>query len=78
LALLPEPEREPLTFFLSFNHLADRLGIFPPQAQRMMRDLINYGLIHPLKKGTRRAQGIKGEAGTYKWLLQPQQERLAA
>jgi hypothetical protein len=75
--LLPEPKREPLTFFLSFNHLADRLGIFPMQAQRIMRQLESYGLIKQVKKGTRRAAGVRGEAGTYQWLLQPQQERPA-
>lgn len=30
-----------------------------------------YGLIELVKKGTRRAAGIRGEAGTYKWLLPP-------
>jgi hypothetical protein len=71
LALLPEPEREPLTFFLSYNHLADRLGIFPMQAQRIMRQLEIYGLLKQLKKGTRRAKDAPAEAGTYKWLLPP-------
>jgi hypothetical protein len=69
LALLPEPERESRTFFLSFNHLADRLGIFPMQAQRIMRQLESYGLIKLLKKGTRRAAGVRSEAGSYQWLL---------
>lgn len=69
LALLKEPEREPLTFFLSFDHLGDRLGIFPMQAQRVMRQLGNYGLIKLVKKGNRRAAGVRGEAGIYKWLL---------
>jgi len=69
LAQLPEPEREPLTFFLSFQHLAYRLGIFPMQAQRIMRQLESYGLIKLLKKGTRRAIGVRGEAGIYRWQL---------
>lgn len=69
LALLPEPERDPRTFFLSFNHLADRLGIFPMQAQRIMRQLESYGLIKLLKKGTRRTAGVRSEAGSYQWLL---------
>ena len=71
LALLPEPKREPLTFYLSFDHLADRLGIFPMQAQRTMRQLESYGLVKLLKKGTRRAAGVPGEAGTYQWLIAP-------
>ncbi len=69
LALLKTPERELLTFFLSFDHLADRLGIFPPQAQRIMHQLESYGLIKLLKKGTRRAAGVRGEAGTYRWQI---------
>jgi bifunctional DNA primase/polymerase-like protein len=69
LALLKKSERPPLTFYLSFNHLADRLGIFPTQAQRIMRQLESYGLITLLKKGTRRAAGVRGEAGEYQWLL---------
>ena len=77
LAMLPEPKRDPQTFFLSFNHLADRLGIHPMQAQRIMRQLESYGLIKQVKKGTRRAAGVRGEAGTYQWLLQSQQERPA-
>ncbi len=75
LALLPEPKREPLTFFLSFNQLGDRLGIYPTQAQRIMRQLESYGLLKQLKKGTRRAAGVPAEAGTYQWLLQPQREK---
>lgn len=67
LAMLPEPERPALTFFLSFNHLADRLGVYPMQAQRIMRQLESYGLIKTLKKGTKRALGIRAEAGIYHW-----------
>lgn len=71
LASLKTPKREPLTFFLSFSHLADRLGIFPMQAQRIIRQLESYGLIKLLKRGTRRAAGVRGEAGTYQWLISP-------
>ena len=72
LALLAEPKRPPFTFFLSFNHLADRLGIFPMQAKRIMRQLEIYGLLKLVKKGTRRAEGVPGVAGEYQWLLPPQ------
>jgi hypothetical protein len=71
LASLKKPEREPHTFFLSFNHLADRLGIFPMQAQRIMQQLESYGLIKLLKKGTKRAAGVRGDAGSYQWLIPP-------
>jgi hypothetical protein len=69
LALLPEPERPPLTFFLSFEHCGARTGIFATQAQRIMRKLTAYAIIRLLKKGTRRAAGVRGEAGLYQWLL---------
>ena len=69
LASLPEPKREPRTFFMSFNELGDRLGIFPMQAQRIMRQLQGYGLIDMVKRGTRRAAGVRGEAGIYQWML---------
>jgi hypothetical protein len=69
LAQLPEPQREPLTFFLSFEHLGARLGVFPIQAQRIMRQLEIYGLLKLLEKGTKRALGVPGKAGTYRWLL---------
>ena len=69
LALLENPDKERGTFFMSFNQLGDRLGIFPVHAQRIMRQLQGYGLIDVVKKGTRRAAGVRGEAGTYQWLL---------
>ena len=56
---------------MSFNQLGDRLGIFPMQAQRIMRQLESYGLIKLLKKGTRRAAGVRGEAGSYQWTIFP-------
>ncbi len=72
LALLEKPDNERGVFFMSFNQLGDRLGIFPMQAQRIMRQLESYGLTKLLKKGTRRAAGVRGEAGTYQWLLVPE------
>jgi hypothetical protein len=77
LALRERPDRECGTFYMSFNQLGDRLGIFPMQAQRIMWQLAKYGLLKLLKKGTRRAAGVRGEAGTYQWILQPQPERPA-
>jgi hypothetical protein len=69
LASLAGAKREPNTFFMSFNQLGDRLGIYPMTAQRIMRQLVSYGLIKLVKKGTRRAAGVRGEAGEYQWLL---------
>jgi hypothetical protein len=71
LAVLKHGKDKPLTFFLSFNHLGDRLGIFPMQAQRIMWQLENYGLIKLLQKGTRRSAGVPGIAGKYQWLISP-------
>ena len=73
LAFWPEPEREPGTFYFSFDHLALRLGNHAMQAQRMMRRMAGQGLLKILKKGKRREPGVKAEAGTYKWLLEPPQ-----
>lgn len=72
-ALSPEPQREPWTFFLSFDQLAVRLGIHAMQAQRIMRRMAGQGLLKPLTKGKRRELGVKAVAGTYKWLLSPPQ-----
>ena len=69
LAHLPEPKREPLTFYLSFNQLGLRIGVYDMQAQRIMRQLQHFGLVGLIEKGTRRALGVRGKAGTYKWLL---------
>ena len=41
------------------------------QAQRIMRQLAGYGLVKLLKKGTRRVAGVRGDAGTYQWLVSP-------
>ncbi len=69
LALLEDPEKDPYTFFMSCNGLGDRLGIYPTQAQRIMWKLESYRLVEQLAKGVRRAQGVPGVAGEYRWLL---------
>lgn len=71
LAMLPEPKREPLTFFMSFTQLGDRLGIFPTQAQRIMRQFAGYGLLKLVQPGTRRSKAVPGKAGSYEWMLKP-------
>jgi hypothetical protein len=71
LALLPDPRREPMTFFLSCDQCAMRLGLqHSPQGKRLLCDLTHYGIIRQLTKGTRRAAGVQGEAATYRWMLQ--------
>jgi hypothetical protein len=74
LALLERPERQRGEFYMSFNQLGDRLGIYPMQAQRIMRQLEIYGLITLVRQGTRRAAGVRGEAGVYRLQLMPPQK----
>jgi hypothetical protein len=69
LASLPEPKRDFLTFYLSFNQLGLRVELNSMQTQRLMRKLESFGIIHLVQKGTKRAPGIKGQAGIYRWLL---------
>ena len=69
LALLEDPKYPPPLFFLSCGHLGERLGMYSTEAQRLLRTLEHYRLIETIKKGTRRALGVRGEAGTYRWLL---------
>lgn len=69
LALLASPNKSQGAFYMSFNQLGDRLGVFPMQAQRIMRQLESYGIVKLTKKGTRRAPGIAGEAGEYVWCI---------
>ena len=71
LATLPDPKHELGTFFLAFGHLGDRIGVFPPQAQRIMRQFESYGLLRLVRRGTRRSKEVPGKAGFYKWLLKP-------
>lgn len=71
LALLKTEKRKPLTFYLSCNHLGDRLGLYSMEAQRILWQLENYGLIKLLQKGTRRTAGVRGLAGLYQWLISP-------
>lgn len=69
LALLPEPSREAFTFFLGCNQLAGRMGLHPPQAQRLLQYFTSIGLIKRLSRGSRWSPGSKAEASTYQWLL---------
>ena len=69
LAMLPEPKREGGTFFMAYGHLAKRIGVHSQQAKRIMGYLAGYGLVKLLKNGTRRSQGVRGDACTWKWML---------
>ena len=69
LAMLPDPPRPPGSFYLGFNHLADRIGILPMEALRTMRHLQKYGLLALIKKGTRHTAGVPGKAGFYGWVI---------
>ena len=58
LALLLRPERPPLTFYIGFGHLSERLQIHPMQAQRLVRRFEVHGLLRLITKGNRRAAGV--------------------
>ena len=63
------PDFPPPLFFISFDQLYARLGIFPMQAQRVMRSFEKNSLLKQVTKGTMRSAGQAGKAGTYQWLL---------
>jgi len=63
------PDFPPPLFFISFDQLSARLGIFPQQAQRFMRSFEKRRLLIQVEKGTMRSAGQAGKAGTYQWLL---------
>ena len=56
-------------FFLSCNDLADRLGIHPPQAQRILLVFESGDWITITEKGTRHTKGQQGRATRYRWNL---------
>ena len=60
---------EPGEFFMSCNHLADRMGIHSPQADRIIKTFMGYGILDRLEKGQQREAGVKARAGTYRYLL---------
>ena len=68
-ALSEKPDRPRHTFFMSCDQLGNRLGLHPPQAHRIMRTMQSYGIIKLLEKGTLRAKGLRGKAGSYQWCL---------
>jgi hypothetical protein len=69
LAKLSVRAGERAVFYLAYGHLAARVGVYPTQAQRAMCQFAIFGILKLVKKGTRRAPGMRGEAGTYEWLL---------
>jgi hypothetical protein len=56
-------------FFLSYDHLAHRLGILAMQAFRIMCRLQSYGILRLVKKGTRRTAETRSQTSVWKWLL---------
>jgi hypothetical protein len=56
-------------FYLSCNDLADRLGLHPPQAQRILSVFESQGWIRIIEKGARHAKGQPGRATRYRWIL---------
>jgi hypothetical protein len=56
-------------FYLSCNDLADRLGLHPPQAQRIFSVFESLGWLRVVEKGTRHRKGQPGRATRYRWVL---------
>lgn len=56
-------------FYLSCSDLADRLGLHPPQAQRILSVFESQGWIRIIDKGTRHTKGQSGRATRYRWVL---------
>ncbi|HYG23363.1 MAG TPA: BT4734/BF3469 family protein [Verrucomicrobiae bacterium] len=78
LALRPvEPgeDRQPMTFFMAFGHLGDRISVHSQQAQRLMVGLEGCQILKLVQKGIRRQRGVPGKGGTYLWLL-PSESRI--
>lgn len=69
LAMRSETPGAPGVFFLSCEHLADRLGLHSPQAQRVIHLLVGIGCLEVVKKGMRRESGVSPCATSYRWLL---------
>ena len=64
-----DPAAPPPTFYLSAEQLGTRLGMLPMQAWRIRDELEKRSAIRTLKKGFKRAAGMKATATTYEWLF---------
>jgi hypothetical protein len=71
LALFTEIQscKKPI-FFLSADHLGERIGCYSMQGWRFLRWLEKENAIKTEKRGVRREKGVKGRATYYRWLLQ--------
>ena len=56
-------------FFLSADHLAERVGCRSIQGWRFLKTLKKENAIKTEKPGVRREKGVKGRATYYRWLL---------
>lgn len=72
---MEEPDFPPPLFCLSCKQLAIRLGLFDPQAQRILQVFQTQGIIEEVQKGQRfdpknpPPKGTRLKATTYRWLL---------
>jgi hypothetical protein len=64
-----EPAFPPPLFFLSYDHLGDRIGVHGTTAQRIMNGFMQAGIISIEVKGTKRAPGERGAATVWRWML---------
>jgi hypothetical protein len=69
LAKFEDKNFEPHHFFLSRSQLADRIGIEPHEAKRILLTFINLNWMSLIAKGSQRSSNSPGKANTYQWLL---------
>jgi hypothetical protein len=64
-----EPAFPPPLFFLSYDHLGDRIGVHGTTAQRIMNGFIQAGILSIEVKGTKRTPGERGATTVWRWML---------
>jgi hypothetical protein len=64
-----ESDFPPPLFFLSYDHLGDRVGVHGTTAQRIMQTFIHAGILSLETRGTKRAGGVRGVATVWRWML---------
>jgi hypothetical protein len=69
LAAYPDDSMPADHFFLSYDDLGARLGLYSVQAQRIIRIFEGVGWLEIIQIGTRHTTGQRGRATRYRWLL---------
>jgi len=67
LASFEDENYSPPLFHLSYQELANRIGIRCQEAQRLMKKLKSVGFVSMMKKGQRYKAGRRSKASVWKW-----------